>query len=192
MGLWYASRGTGEVLVVLLTLSTALGVLATARAGSARWPRFATQDLHRNVSLLGGLMLIAHVTTLVLHEFVDVRWYHAFVPIGGDYVRQERLPMTLGALAFDLFLLITLTSLIRGRLPHRLWRGLHLFTYLGWGLGMVHGLLIGTDAGTGWGRAITYACLAVVAVAVVIRIGTWVHEHRRRPAPLRNDLADVR
>jgi succinate dehydrogenase hydrophobic anchor subunit len=41
--LWYANRATGVVLVVLLTASTALGVSSTARAGSVRWPRFATQ-----------------------------------------------------------------------------------------------------------------------------------------------------
>ena len=36
--LWYANRGTGVVLVALLTLSTALGVISTARAGYAAGP----------------------------------------------------------------------------------------------------------------------------------------------------------
>lgn len=56
--LWYAMRAAGVVLVVLLTASTALGVFSTARAGSRRWPRFATQALHRNVSLIASLLLV--------------------------------------------------------------------------------------------------------------------------------------
>jgi len=192
MVLWYANRGTGVVLMVLLTLSTALGVLATARAGSARWPRFATQGLHRNVSLISGVMLLAHAITPIVDGFVDLRWYHLFAPVGGDYVRRERLPMALAALAFDLFLAITLTSLIRARLPHRIWRGLHLLSYLAWGVGVLHGLLIGTDAATVWSRAITLACLGVVGVAVLIRLGTLFHEHRRRPTPIRGGMVDLR
>ena len=52
----------------------------------------------------------------------------------------------------SVFLLITLTSLIRARLPHRFWRGLHLLSYVGWGIGVIHGLLIGTDADTAWSQ----------------------------------------
>jgi methionine sulfoxide reductase heme-binding subunit len=36
--LWFANRGTGVVLVVLLTLSIVLGVLATSRLSPRIWP----------------------------------------------------------------------------------------------------------------------------------------------------------
>jgi len=49
--LWYLNRSTGVVLVAVLTVSTALGILSASGAGS-RWPRFARQGLHRNVSLI--------------------------------------------------------------------------------------------------------------------------------------------
>jgi hypothetical protein len=55
--LWFANRGTGFVLLVLLTFSTMLGVLSTARFSPRLWPRMLTQGLHRNVSLLAVTFL---------------------------------------------------------------------------------------------------------------------------------------
>jgi predicted ferric reductase len=179
MWLWFANRGTGVVLVGLMTLATALGVLSTARAHSPRWPRFATQGLHRNVSLMAAAALLVHAASAIADEFVDLRWYHVFVPIGGPYVAKHRLPLALSALAFNLIMVVVVTSLVRAHLPHRLWRGLHLFTYLSWALGVTHGVLIGTDAKTWWGLGVTVASVAVVAVAGVVRLVTFANERRR-------------
>src|ERR1700729_4149790 len=37
--LWYATRGTGVVALLLLTATVALGIAATARFATPRWPR---------------------------------------------------------------------------------------------------------------------------------------------------------
>jgi predicted ferric reductase len=183
--LWFANRGTGVVLVALMTLATALGVMSTARTSSPRWPRFATQGLHRNVSLLAVATLLVHAVTAIADEYVDLRWYHVFAPVGGPYAAKERLPLALSALAFDLLLIVLVTSLLRDRLPHRLWRGLHLLTYLAWALGVVHGLLIGTDLLHGkdttawWAMGVTLISVGVVAVAGIARLVTFTHERRR-------------
>src|SRR5450631_311576 len=58
--LWFANRGTGFVLLLLLTLATTLGVLSTSRMSPRRWPRMLTQGLHRNVSMLAVTFLAAH------------------------------------------------------------------------------------------------------------------------------------
>ena len=163
--LWYANRSTGVVVVGLLTLSTAMGVFSTARAGSSRWPRFATQALHRNV----------HVTTAVADTFVDIRWFDAVVPFLGLY---SRLWLGVGAIASDLLIAVVLTSLVRHRLNHRRWRIVHLMAYLGWVLGVVHGLGIGTDSGTVWGMTVSVASIGVVAAFCVLRVATLVHERR--------------
>lgn len=176
--LWFANRGSGVVLVALLTLSTALGVIATVRAGSARWPRFATQTLHRNVSLLTMVMLVAHVVTAVLDEYVDLTWFDAFAPVAGKYAAKNRLSLTLASIAFDVLLVVVLSSLVRARLSHRFWRGLHLASYLSWAFGVLHGFLIGTDARTQWSIAVTVASVGVVAAAVIMRLATWAHERR--------------
>lgn len=166
--LWFANRGTGFVLLVLLTLATMLGVLSTARVSTRLWPRMLSQGLHRNVSMLAVTFLAAHVTTAVLDTFVDIRWWHAFVPFAGTY---KPLWLGLGSLALDLLVAVTATSLLRHRMSHRPWRAIHVLAYAAWGMGLLHGIQMGTDAGTSWGAAMNYGCIAVVSVAVFARFG---------------------
>jgi predicted ferric reductase len=173
--IWYAMRAAGVVLVVLLTASTAMGVFATARAGSVRWPRFATQALHRNVSLLATVMLVVHIACAVAHEYVDIRWWDSFVPFVGPY---EPLWIGLGSVATDLLIVIVITSLVRERLQHRHWRVLHLASYLAWAIGVLHGIGIGTDAFTAWGLSISAVSIGVVATFGVVRLVTLAHERR--------------
>ncbi len=59
-GLWYATRATGLVALLLLTVSVLLGILTAGRFASGNWPRFLTQGLHRNISLLVLAFLALH------------------------------------------------------------------------------------------------------------------------------------
>jgi len=166
--LWFANRGTGVVLLVLLTLSTMLGVLSGARVTTRIWPRMLSQGLHRNVSLLALALLAAHALTAVIDSFVDIRWWHAFVPFAGTY---KSIWLGLGALAFDLLIAVTLTSMLRHRMSHRPWRAVHLLAYAAWGLGVLHGMQMGTDAATVWGTAVNVGSIAAVSVTVLARFG---------------------
>ncbi len=175
--LWYANRGTGLVAILLLTASVLAGMLAT-RPGPGRvwWPRFATQGLHRYLAGLSLLLLTVHTASAIIDDYVDIRWWQAFVPFGGSY---RPLYLGLGTVALDLFLAVALTSAFRTRLPDRLWRGVHRATYLAWALGLLHGIGIGTDAPTGWLRASVIGCVAVVTVvAVPLLIGRARHGRR--------------
>ena len=169
--LWFANRGTGFVLLVLLTFSTMLGVLSTSRVSLRLWPRMLTQGLHRNVSLLAVTFLAAHVVTAVVDTFVDIRWWHAFVPFAATY---QPLWLGLGAFSLDLLIAVTLTSIFRHRMSHKPWRAVHVLAYGAWGLGLLHGLQIGTDSGTVWGAALNYGCILAVGLAVVVRLGLLV------------------
>jgi len=168
---WFANRGTGFVLLLLLTLATMLGVLSTSRLSPRLWPRMLSQGLHRNVSLLAVAFLAAHVTTAVVDTFVDIRWYDAFVPFGGKYMP---LWLGFGALAVDMIIAVTVTSLLRHRMSHKPWRAIHIMAYAAWGLGLVHGLQMGTDAGSVWGAAFNYGCIGLVFVAILARLGLLI------------------
>jgi methionine sulfoxide reductase heme-binding subunit len=74
----------------------------------------------------------------------------------------------LGALAVDLMLLIIAVSLVRGRIPVRLWRGIHWTSYLLWPLAFAHGLTAGTDLGFGWALGVALGCAAVVGVSAAV------------------------
>ena len=61
--LWYVTRGTGVVALLLLTASLALGTLSSARWQTSRLPRFLVGGLHRNLTLLAVAFVAAHVIT---------------------------------------------------------------------------------------------------------------------------------
>lgn len=176
--LWYLNRGTGLVLLVLLTLSVVLGVLALGGRPGRGLPRFAVQQLHRNVALLALVALVAHVATAVLDTFVDIRWWHAVVPFGAAY---EPLWVALGTLAVDVVLVVVVTSLLRTRLRRRAWHAVHLGAWAAWALALAHTLGIGSDLRepTPWAVLPTAACVLAVAVAAAYRLLRLV----LRPAP---------
>ena len=145
--LWYLNRATGSVLLVLLTMTLVLGILATFGRAGRGVPRFLTQAFHRNLSLITVVMLAVHVLTAVLDTFVDIAWWQAVVPFGGTY---KPVWLGLGALALDLMGVVVLTSLVRARIGHRGWRAVHLLGYVAWTSAVIHGIGIGTDSHTGW------------------------------------------
>ena len=71
-GLWYATRATGLVTLLLLTASVVLGILTAARVTGPAWPRFLTIGLHRNLSLLVLVFLALHVGTTVVDSYTSI------------------------------------------------------------------------------------------------------------------------
>ena len=165
--LWFLNRSTGVVTIVLLTITTVLGVLAIGGRPAGRVPRFVTQAFHRNVALLSMLLLVVHLITAVLDEFVEIKWYEAFIPFVGSY---EPLWVGFGAIATDLMLVVIVTSLFRTRMQHNLWRGLHISAYALWALAIGHGIGVGTDMTENmW--LLTVACAIAVPLAAALRLG---------------------
>lgn len=168
-GLWYATRATGLVALLMLTASVLLGLLAAGRFSGDRWPRFLTQGLHRNVSLLVVVFLTLHVASTVLDTYTSIPLTAAFVPFTSGYKPPW---LSLGAVALDLLVALIVTSLARERLGYRAWRVLHWLAYACWPVAVAHGLGIGTDRSATWVIALTIGCMGCVGVAVTWRVLT--------------------
>lgn len=165
--LWYATRGTGAVALMLLTATVALGIAGTARFATPRWPRMLTSGLHRNLSLLVVCFLAAHILTAELDPFAPVGWASAVIPFVSAY---RPLWLGLGAVAFDLVLALVATSLLRARLALRSWRAVHWLAYAAWPVALWHSLGTGTDARLPLMLGIDAVCAAVVLAAAVWRL----------------------
>jgi ferric reductase like protein len=165
--LWYLTRATGAVALLLLTASVVLGILGAVRFGSPRWPRFLTAGLHRNLSLLVLALLAVHILTAALDSFAPIALKDAVVPFLSPY---RPFWLGLGAFAFDLLLALTATSLLRRRLGYRTWRAVHWLAYASWPLALVHALGAGTDARFAWLLVLAVVCLAAVLAAVWWRL----------------------
>lgn len=175
--LWYTSRATGLVALVLFTASVVFGVLVSGRYVGERWPRFAVNAVHRNISLTATVFLAVHVITAIVDPYAGIKWLDAIVPFGSVYYPVW---LGLGAVAFDLAVAIMVTSLLRPRVNLRTWRLVHWTSYACWPLALVHG--IGTtpaDIRLNWVLAVDIACLLTVAWAVAWRF-TRADEHPRR------------
>ena len=173
--LWYLTRGSGVVTLILLTVSTVLGVTTALRWATARWPRFIIEGLHKNASLLSIVFLAIHIATAVIDGYVPIRWIDAVVPFTSQY---KPLWMGLGAVAFDLILAVIVTSLLRVRIGHRVWRAVHWMAYACWPVAVVHGLGIGSDSGQTWMQIIDVVAIAAVAAAVFARSAGYVATDR--------------
>jgi sulfoxide reductase heme-binding subunit YedZ len=165
--LWYLSRGTGAVTLLLLSVTVVLGIVGQRRWSTRRLPRFVLDGLHRNVSLLVLTMLGIHVATVVIDSFVPVRLVDVVVPFVSAY---RPLWVGLGALAFDLLIAIAITSALRRHLGHRAWRTVHWLAYAAWPVAVIHAVGVGTDRGSSWMLVLLGTCVLAVLVAVWTRL----------------------
>lgn len=201
--LWYLTRGTGAVSLILLTASMVLGIAHSVRWSPGRTPRFVVGDLHRNVSLMVLVFIAIHVSTAVMDGFAPIRWLDAIVPFTSAY---RPVWLGLGALAFDVLLAVAITSLLRARITYRVWRLIHWTSYGCWAIAVLHGVGIGSDtkqtwmlslvagsvafvvAASGWRLAIGWSSwsparlgLAAAAVVMPIALAVWMLTGPLRP-----------
>jgi Ferric reductase like transmembrane component len=153
--LWYTTRATGLVTMILFTLVVTLGTLVANRVGGARVGRFELNELHRSISMVAIVFLVIHIATTVLDSFVKTGLVSAFIPMTSAY---KRVPVALGAVALDLMLAVWISSLMKARVANRTWRFIHWFSWLGFATSIVHAVTVGTDAHGGVGLALVVAC----------------------------------
>jgi sulfoxide reductase heme-binding subunit YedZ len=167
--IWYLTRGTGLVALILLTASVVLGITEVTRWTSRRFPRFVTAALHKNISLLVLVFLGIHIVTAIADSFAPIGWLDVVLPFHSPY---RPLWLGLGAVAVDLLLALTITSLLRNRVGYRVWRAVHWAAYACWPIAFLHGLGTGSDTRVRWSLLLSIACLAAVVAAVAWRLST--------------------
>ena len=172
--LWYLTRGTGAVTLVLLTASVAIGVANVRRTQTERVPRFVLDAVHRSVSLPGARILVGPRRHLVLDPVRPDPIDRPVVPFVSAY---RPVWLGLGAIASDLLIAVALTSVLRRRFGHRAWRAAHWLAYACWPVALVHGLGTGSDAKTSWMLALTAGSVLVVLAAVGLRVATGWPDH---------------
>jgi sulfoxide reductase heme-binding subunit YedZ len=177
--LWFATRGAGIVSLILFSGVACLGLLAVARTQARWWPRFLTVELHRNLALLSVAFLAIHILTAVLDPFTHLGIAAAFVPLASAY---RPLPVAFGVVSVDLVAAVVVTSLLRERIGHRVWRAIHWTSYASFPLAVEHTLTAGSDAFAQWMLGITAACVLAVGGALLYRATAGGTNRERLPA----------
>jgi predicted ferric reductase len=171
---WALGRGTGVVALVLFTVALVLGILARSGRPVPWLGRFGTSDLHRTAALTGTGLVAAHVATLYVDPYAQLRLVDVVFPFLGAY---KPLWLGLGTLALDLLGIVTVVSLLRHRVGPRVFRTVHWATYALWPVALLHALGNGTNGGSTWFRALAVVCISAVVTAVGWRL-TPSYAHR--------------
>jgi DMSO/TMAO reductase YedYZ heme-binding membrane subunit len=126
----------------LVTGAVALGLWLSLRLSRKR-PRPAwTLDLHRFLGALAVVFTGVHLVGLAADSYVDFGVRELFVPFASTW---EPTAVAWGVVALYLLVAIELTSLGMRRLPRKLWRGVHLTSYVLFALATLHMFTAGTD-----------------------------------------------
>ena len=148
-GWWLASRASGLVALVLVTVSVGLGL---AMAGKVmRRPGLSKKLLaiHEQTALAGLVAIAVHGIALLGDP-----WLHPGVTgIAVPFAMSFKTAFTgLGIIGGYLAALLGLSYYVRKRVGARLWRKAHRAAILVYLLGLVHALGAGTDATAVWFR----------------------------------------
>ena len=165
--LWYATRASGLMALILLTLTMVLGITTTTRARARNWPGFAQQEMHRRISMIAVVFLgdprpdqrarhlrqhqlgrHRHPVHLELRAVLGRRGRHLARP---DDRRVRDQPAA-------------------GPDAPGTWRAIHWLAYLSWPVALAHTFGMGTDAGEGWVIVLGVVCVASVAAALAWRL----------------------
>jgi predicted ferric reductase len=171
--LWYASRATGVVSLLLLSLVVMLGILVNRQGRLPGLPSFAVTGLHRSLSLLSVLFIAVHVATAIIDPYVSIRLAAVVIPFVSAY---EPFWLGLGAVALDLVAALILTSLARARISRRTWRGIHWLAYAAWPVALVHGIGSSPDLRSGGLLLLAIGSALAVAAAGLWRVAAAARE----------------
>lgn len=166
-GWWLASRASGLVALVLVTISVGLGL---AMAGKVmRRPGLSRKlmAIHEQTALAGLVAIAVHGITLLGDPWLHPGVTGVAVPFTIGY---RPLATGLGIIGGYLAALLGLSFYLRRRIGARLWRKAHRATVVVYMLGLAHAFTAGTDASAVWFRWWVLMTAPVIGGLFVYRV----------------------
>jgi len=176
---WYIARAAGLGAYLVLFINVCLGLGVHTRIVDRVLARWQAVDLHQFTALLALGLLGVHLAALLADHFIGFTLPQLLVPFASPY---RPVPTAFGVVALYLLVAITASFWMRQRIGQRAWRTLHYATFGAYVLALLHGLLAGTDASTGWGWALYWSTGWIVLMLTLWRFGLYQPEVERRPA----------
>ena len=164
---WFLARSSGIVAWALLVASVALGLMLSTRALGRRPTPAWSLDIHRGVSGLAVLLTAVHLVALVLDSYIEFGVAELLVPMASSW---RPLAVTWGVVALYLLVAIEVSSLLRTRIPVRVWRGIHLTSFVLYLLATVHFITAGTDVDGIPGSVAVIGSMVLIAALTLVRI----------------------
>lgn len=157
---WYVARAGGIVAWVLLAAAVVWGVVLSTRLLGRRTPPAWLLGVHRHLGGLAVVFTAVHVIGLVADSYVHFGWAEILVPYASSWRPGA---VAVGVVALYLLVAVEVSSLLMRRLPRRVWRWIHLSSFVLFGVATWHGIAAGTDVGN-----VVYALTSILVVNLVL------------------------
>jgi sulfoxide reductase heme-binding subunit YedZ len=177
-GWWIASRASGLLALILVTVSVAIGLTMAGKV--MRRPGLSRKliAIHEHTAVAGIVAIAVHGITLLGDPWLNPGLRGVAVPFAMAF---RPLWTGLGIVGGYLATLLGLSFYFRKRIGAKLWRKAHRATVVVYLLGLVHAFGAGTDASAPWFR--WWAALTAPPIAVLFAYRTLAGRGaKRRPA----------
>ena len=165
---WMLARTMGLASFLALGVAVLSGIALRTSVLDRLGTNRAWLELHHFCTVLwiplGGL----HLISLLADKTARIRPVDLFVPFGVDY---GVVPIGLGSIALDLFILVAVTGWMKRNMSQPLWSLIHRLSYPAFAVAFAHAVLSGTDfsapavSALAWSFAFAVLVLAAARVA---------------------------
>lgn len=182
----------GLLAMVTLTLNVVMGMLlSTAYKTQGWWKKLPLKlrsisllTLHNWTAYLALALVVLHPLLLIADAGTKFSLRHIFFPLSAP---KQPIFVMLGSLAALAFFIVIITTqkFIKRSMGFRLWKNVHLISYLTSLLFIVHGLIMDPllkDRPTDWldgEKVLCELCLLVLVAATFLRV-RWQMQPQRR------------
>lgn len=186
-GWWIASRASGIVALVLVTISVAIGL--TMAGKPVRKPGFnrALRTIHEQTALAALVAIGIHGFALLADPWLKPGLTGVTVPFA---LGLHTFWTGLGVIAGYLAMLLGLSFYFRKRIGAQLWRKAHRATIAVYVLGLFHALGAGTDTGSPLFLIWALGSGVPIAILFVYRLGVARRAEERRAPRLRRPVLE--
>ena len=170
--LWLTSRVAALTAFFVLAAALVTGQALRSAMFEGAMRNRELSSLHRFLTICWVPFVLLHVVTITIDSVARVSPIDLVIPFRVAYAA---LPVGLGAIGFDLLLIVTVTSYLRRRLDPTTWRWLHRLSYGMFGVFAFHALLAGTDFARPLVLAPAAGVVAFIAIVSLARLafGRW-------------------
>ncbi|NQW18676.1 MAG: ferric reductase-like transmembrane domain-containing protein [Chloroflexi bacterium] len=179
---WDLSRAAGFVSYLLLATSTALGLATSSLLFRRYVPQGEVINLHIFTSYLLIVATVVHVAALKFDDYINYSFSDLLMPLASSY---RPVATAMGIVSAYLVILVVGSFFAKRRIGTVRWRWLHYLSFPAFAMGLVHGVMAGSDSGNPYAIAMYLVTGAGIFYLVMARVLIPRKEApaARRPVP---------
>lgn len=177
---WYFSRATGIVAYIFLWLVIFFGLSFRNPLLKKFVAPIYKLDMHIYLSFLTLAFVFAHGLVLMFDTFIHLSLVDIFVPFAVDPGLIDSQAIAWGIIGLYILIVLIITSLLRTKLPQKLWRYLHFLHVALFALIVMHVLAIGTDFQGGIVKNIFLSSVGILGFLYIVSFGEMIMRLMKR------------